>query len=130
VQLVKEAITILADRGEHLTLRNVERIVKISQEVLKQYPQVVLLLEQNGYKKRKPRLERELELLDLVREAIHVCKNRGQPLTKMRLSDMVGLDTATLNRYPQVRELMTQSVNKDKQERQELRFQGRQEELD
>jgi hypothetical protein len=49
---------------------------------------------------------------------------------QMRLSDMVGLDTATLNRYPKVRELMTQAVNEDKQERQELRFQVRQEELD
>jgi hypothetical protein len=61
-----------------------------------QYPQVVLLLEQNGYKKRKPRLERELELLDLVSEAIHVCKNIGQPLKKKRLSDMVGVDTPSL----------------------------------
>ena len=94
-----------------------------------QYPQVVLLLEQSGYKKPKPRLEREEELLELVREAIHTCKVSGQPITKVRLSDMVGVGRSALLRYPQVRALMDQAVNEDKQQRQEHRFQVREEEL-
>ncbi len=129
VQRVKEAIIDLTDRGEHITPRKVARKVKISQEVLMQYPQVVLLLEQGGYKKRKPRSEREEELLDLVREAIHACKVSGQPITKVRLSGMVGVERAPLLRYPQVRVLMAQAVNEDKQQRQERRFQVREEEL-
>jgi hypothetical protein len=129
VQRVKEAISDLTDRGEHITPRNVARKVKISHEVLIQYPQVVLLLEQGGYKKRKPRSEREEELLDLVREAIHACKVGGQPITKVRLSSMVGVANATLLRYPQVKVLVAHAVNEDKQKRQERRFQVREEEL-
>ena len=129
VQLVKEAIIDLTDRGEHITPRKVARKVNLSQKVLMQYPQVVLLLEQSGYKKQKPRLEREEELLDLVREAIHACKNSRQPITKEKLSNMVGVGCSALHRYPQVRSLMTQTVSEDKQERQERRFQERQEEL-
>ena len=94
-----------------------------------QYPLVVILLEQSGYKKRKPRLEREAELLNLLREAIHVCKNHGQPITQEKLSNMVGVGGAALRRYPQVGELMTQAASQDKQERHERRFQLRQEEL-
>lgn len=64
VQRVKEAIIDLTDRGEHITPSKVARKVKISREVLMQYPQVIFLLEQGGYKKRKPRSAREEELLD------------------------------------------------------------------
>ena len=92
MQRVKEAIIDLTDRGEHITPSKVARKVKISREVLMQYPQVVFLLEQGGYKKRKPRSEREEELLDLVRDAINVCKVSGQPITKARLCNMVGLN--------------------------------------
>ncbi len=129
VRQVKEAIIDLTDRGEHITPRRVARKVKISREVLMQYPHVVLLLEQSGYKKPKPRLEREEELLDLVREAIHACKVNGQPITKERLSNMLGVGRSALHRYPQVRALMTLAVSEDKQVRHERRFQVRQEEL-
>jgi predicted heme/steroid binding protein len=129
VQRVKEAIIDLTDCREHITPRMVARKMKISQEVLMQYPQVVLLLEQIGYKKRKPSSEREEELLDLVRDAIYACKASGQPITKVKLNNMVGVGRATLHRYPQVRALMTQAANEDKQQRQERRFQVRQEEL-
>lgn len=129
VQRVKEAILDLTDRGERITPRKVARKVSISQEALMQYPQVVLLLEQGGYKKRKPRSEREEELLGLVREAIHTCKVNGQPITRMRLSGMVGVERAPLLHYPRVKALVTQAVNEDKQQRQELRSQAREEEL-
>jgi transcriptional regulator with XRE-family HTH domain len=129
VQRVKEAIIDLTDRAEQVNPRKVARMVKISQEVLMQNPQVVLLLEEAGYKKRKPRSEREEELLDLVREAIHVCKVSGQPITKVKLSSMVGVHRAALHRYPQVEALMTRAANEDKQQRQERRFQTREEEL-
>ena len=129
VQRVKQAIIDLTDRGEHITPRKVAHIVKISREVLMRYPQVVVLLEQSGYKKRKPRAAREEELLDLLREAIHACKVNGQPITKERLSSIVGVDRAALLRYPQVRALMTQAANEDKQQRQERCFQAREEEL-
>src|SRR5713101_2957035 len=42
---------------------------------------------------------------------------------------MVGVARATLLRYPEVRTLMTQAANEDKQQRQEHRFQEREEEL-
>ena len=44
VQRVKEAIIDLTDRAEQVNPRKVARMVKISQEVLMQNPQVVLLL--------------------------------------------------------------------------------------
>lgn len=122
VQRVKEVIIDLTDRGEHITPSKVARKVKISRNVLVQYPLVVLLLEQRGYKKRKPRSAREEELLDLVREAIHACKVSGRPITKARLSSMVAVDRAALLRYPKVRTLMTQAANEDKQLRQERRY--------
>jgi len=55
VQRVKEAIVELSNQGEHITPRKVARQVKITVEVLMQYPQVVVLLEQHGYHKSKPR---------------------------------------------------------------------------
>src|SRR6266849_566238 len=42
---------------------------------------------------------------------------------------MVGVARATLFRYPEVRTLMTQAANEDKQHRQEHHFQTREEEL-
>jgi transcriptional regulator with XRE-family HTH domain len=129
MQRVKEAIIDLTDSGEHITPDKVARKVNLSRYVLMQYPLVVLFLEQSGYKKRKPRSEREEELLNLLREAINACKNNGQPITQKKLSDMVGVSPFALLRYPQVRALMTQAVSEDKQEQQEHRFQVCQEEM-
>ena len=129
VQRVKEAIVELSDHGEHITLRKIARKVKITDAVLLQYPQVVLLLEEHGYHKLKPRSERAEELLTLVKDAINGCKASGEPITKERLSSMVGVDRAALLRYPEVRTLMTQAVTKDRQQRQDHRFQAREEEL-
>jgi len=129
VQRVKEAIVELSDHGEHITLRKVARQVKITDEVLLQYPQVVLLLEQHGYHKRKPRSERAEELLHLVKDAINGCKASGEPITKERVSGMMGVDRAALLRYPEVRALMTQAANEDQQQRREMRYQEREEEV-
>jgi hypothetical protein len=124
-----EAIIDLTDRGEHVTLSTVARIVKISVAVLIQYPQVVHLLERSGYKKRKPRSEREVKLLELVREAIQVCKASGQPITIVKMSSMVGVHSSTLYSIPQVKTFMTQAAREDKQQREVRRFQDRDEEL-
>ncbi len=129
VQRVKEAIVELSDQGEHITPKNVARLVKMSPKVLMQYPQVVVLLEQHGYHKRKPRSERAEELLKLVKDAINECKARGEPITKERVSGMAGVNRATLFHYPEVKTLMTQAVTEDKQQRQDHRFQAREEEL-
>ena len=129
MQRVKEAVIDLTDRGEPITLNRVARQTHHTRRVLMQYPQVVLFLEQSGYKKRKPRSEREEELLNLVKEAIQVCKNMGQPITQKKLSDMVGLGTHTLLSYAQVNVLIAQTVGEDKQERQVRFFQERQDEM-
>ena len=129
VQRVKEAIIDLSDHGERITKERVARKVKIHPTVLVQYPQVVVLLEQHGYQKRKPRSERVEELLNFVKDAINVCKASGQPITQKRLSDMVGVHPAALFRYAEVRTLMTQVATEDKQQRQERRFQAREQEL-
>jgi len=129
VRRVKVAIGDLSDDGEHITADKVARKVKISPEVLMHYPQVVVLLEQQGYQKRKPRSEREEELLNLVKDAIQTCKVSGQPITKVRLSGMVGVDRAALLRYAEVRTFMTQAASEDRQQRQERRFQAREDEL-
>ena len=126
---VKEAMSGRSDHAERITVYSVARKVKISPEVLMQYPQVVVLLEQHGYHKRKRRSEREEELLNLVKNAIHACKTSGQPITKVRLSGMVGVDRAGLLRYAEVRALMTQAADEDRQDRQERRFRAREEEL-
>lgn len=42
---------------------------------------------------------------------------------------MVGVNRATLFHYPAVRALMTQAANEDQQQRRELRYQKREEEL-
>lgn len=128
LQRAKEAITDLTECSEHITPRKVASRVHLSQEVLMQYPEVVLLLEQSGYKKRKP-LEREEELLDLVRDAILVYRASAQPITKDGLSSMVGINRATLFHYPAVRALMTQAANEDQQQQKKLRFQKREEAL-
>ncbi len=129
MQRVKEAVIDLTDRGEPITLNRVARQTHHTRRVLMQYPQVVLFLEQSGYKKRKPRSDREEELLNLVKEAILVCKNNGQPITQKKLSDMVGLGTHTLLSYAQVKALIAQTVGEDKKERQERYFQERQDEM-
>lgn len=90
---------------------------------------MVLLLEQHGYHKRKPRSERAEELLHLVKDAINGCKASGEPITKERVSGMVGVDRAALLRYPEVKALMSQVVTEDRQQRQDHRFQVREEEL-
>jgi hypothetical protein len=42
---------------------------------------------------------------------------------------MIGVHPISLARYPSVKELMTQAVAEDRQQRKELRFQRREEEL-
>jgi ParB-like chromosome segregation protein Spo0J len=129
VQQVKICLNELIDRGEHIIPHKVARMVKISKDVLMQYPQVVLLLTEAGYKKQKPRLEQEEELLDLVREAINACKDSGLPITKEKLSSMVGVNSASVHNYPQVRALMTQAANEDKQQRRKMAYREREEQL-
>lgn len=128
VQRVKVALIELSDHGEHITMKKVARKVNISDVVLMQYPQVVMLLEQYGYRKPKPRSERVEELLNLVKDAITTCKVSGQPIRNVRLAGMVGVDPATLRRYPEVRTLITQAVAEDKQ-LQERRFRAQEEEM-
>lgn len=129
LQQVKEAIIDLTGCGEHVTLTKVARKVHFSEVVLILYPQVALLIEQSRYKRRERRIEREKELLNLVKDAIQECRQNGQPITKDRLSRMVGVHRATLFRYQLVRALTTQAANEDKQKRQEQRFQMREDEL-
>ena len=128
VQRVKVALIELSDHGEHITMKKVVRKVNITDVVLIQYPQVVMLLEQYGYQKPKPRSERVEELLNLVKDAITTCKVSGQPIRKVRLAGMVGVDCATLRRYPEVWTLISQAVSEDKQI-QERRFRAREEEM-
>jgi len=128
VQRVKVALIDLSDHGEHITLKKVVRKVNITDVVLMQYPQVVMLLEQYGYQKPKPRSERVEELLNLVKDAITTCKVSGQPIKNVRLAGMVGVDPATLRSYPEVRTLITQAVAEDKQI-QERRFRAWEEEM-
>jgi transcriptional regulator with XRE-family HTH domain len=129
MQRVNQAVIDLTDRGEHITMNRIIRQEHLSRRVLRRYPQVILFLEQSGYKKQKPRLYREEELLNLVMEAIHICKNNGIAITQEKLSDMVGLGRNTLLRYAKVKALIVLTVSEDKQERQERYFQERQEEM-
>jgi len=129
VQRVKKALIDMSDRGEHIRAETVAPRVNIGREVLMQYPQVVVLLEQHGYQKRRPRSERVEELLNLVKDAINVCQASGQPITKKRVSDMIGIHPSALHRYAEVRTLLTQVATEDKHKRQQLRFQARQDEL-
>ncbi len=64
-----------------------------------------------------------------VRDAIHACKVNGQPITKDGLSSKVGVKRTTLFHYPAVRALMTQSANVDQQQRRDMRYKKREEEL-
>src|SRR5262249_29457171 len=96
--------------------------------VLMQYPQVVILLEQYGYQKPKPRSERAAELLNLVKDAITTCKVSGQPIRKVRVAGIVGVDRATLRRYPEVWTLISQAVTEEKQ-LQKRHFRAREEEM-
>lgn len=129
MQRVNQAVIDLTNRGEHITLNRIIRQEHLSRRVLRRYPQVMLFLEQSGYKKRKQRSDREEELLNLVMESIHICKHNGLAITQQKLSDMVGLSTNGLLRYAKVKTLIVQAVSEDKQERQERYFQEQQEEM-
>jgi hypothetical protein len=119
----------LVDQGKNITPLRVAGILKISQEVLQKYPQVVHILEQYGYKKRKSRSAREEELLRLIKGAIHACKDSEQPIIQQSLSKLVGLSCYALRCYTQVRALMTQAATDDRQQRRERRLEAREEEL-
>jgi transcriptional regulator with XRE-family HTH domain len=129
MQRVKQAVIDLTDRGEHITLNGIMREGHLSRHVLKRYPQVILFLEQSGYKKQKPRSDREEELLNLVVESINTCKNNGIAITQEKLSDMVGLNLSALFRYTKVKTLIVQAASEDRQERQEHYFKEQQEEM-
>lgn len=129
LQKVEEAVAELVSRGEAVTQAAVVRHVKISPTVLMHYPRVVAFLEQYGYKKRPQSLARAEEFFSRVLQAIQACRASGQPITKDSLSSMVGVNRATLFHYPAVRALMTQTANEDQQQRKEMRYQKREEEL-
>jgi hypothetical protein len=93
------------------------------------FPRVVVLLEQYQQQKRQQGSTHEEEFFSRVQEAIQICKASGQPITKEGLSNMVGVNRATLFHYPTVRALMTQAANEDQQQRRELSYQKREEEL-
>jgi len=130
VRKVEEAIDDLSSEGKPITQATLGRMVRISPEVLMQYPRVVILLEQQyEEKKRQQAAVREEEWRLRVQKAIGICKASEQPITTEGLSSMVGAHRISLARYPSVKELMTQAVAEDRQQRNELRFQRREEEL-
>lgn len=129
MQKVEEAVANLVSLGEPVTQASIARRIRIRPEVLMLYPRVVALLEQHGYKKRQLGSERAEELFGRVQEAICECKTSGRPITKRELSRIVGVKCPTLFHYPSVRALMTQAVNEDRQQRLEIRFQEREDEL-
>ena len=94
-----------------------------------QFPPVALVVEQNRYKRQERRIEREEELLNLTKDAIHIYRQNGYPITKESLSCIVGINRTTLYHYQLVRALMTEAANVDKQQRQERQFKKREEEL-
>lgn len=81
LQRVREAIIDLAGCSEHVTLTKVARKVHYSPKVLMQYPQVALLVEQSRYKRRERRIEREKVMLNLIKDAIQECRQKGRPIT-------------------------------------------------
>ena len=129
VQKVEEAVESLVSLGEPVTRASIARCIRISPEVLIQYPGAVAVLEQHGYKRRRLGSERAEELFGRIEEAIQVCKTSGRPITKKELSRVVGVSCPTLFHYPAVRALMTRAVKEDRQQRQKIRFQRREEEL-
>ena len=129
LQRVKDAIADLTECNEHITLTKVARKVHYSPNVLMQFPPVALVVEQNRYKRQERRIEREEELLNLTKDAIHIYRQNGYPITKESLSFIVGINRTTLYHYQLVRALMTEAANVDKQRRQERRFKKREEEL-
>lgn len=129
LQRVEEAVASLVSLGKPITQKSLAQHVKISPRVLMQYPGIVEILKQRGYKKRQRGPERTEKLLGHIQEAINACKANEWPITKKELSRIVGVSCATLRYYPSVRALMTQAAKEDQQQRQEIRFQKREEEL-
>jgi Family of unknown function (DUF6262) len=129
VRKVEEAIVDLSSARRPITQSALGRMIRIRPAVFMQYPQVVVLLEQYEVKKRPQASVREEEWRCRVQEAIGICKASGQPITRESLSSMVGVHRICLARYPSVKELMTRATVEDRQQRKELRFQKREEEL-
>jgi uncharacterized membrane protein len=129
VRKVEKAIVDFVSQGEPITRTRVSRTVGISPEVLMQYPQVIVLLEQYEDMKREQASVREEEFRCRVQEAIDICKVNGQTITTEGLSSMVGVSRPTLVRYSTVKELVTRVVDEDWRQRKELRFQKREAEL-
>ena len=126
LQKVEEAAANLNSLEEPVTQASIARYLKKSPKVLGQYPLVVAYLEQHGYKRQQRRAEK---LAGRVKEAIQLCKTSGRSITVRELCLIAGIKRSTLPYYPSVGALITQAINEDRRQRQEIRFQEREEEL-
>ena len=129
VRKVEKAIHDLTFEGKPITQATIGRRIRISPVVFMPYPRVAVLLERYAENKRQQVSGRGEEWRSGVQVAIDRCKASGQPITRESLDSMVGASKTNLARYPSVKELMNQAIAEDRQQRNRLRFQRREEEL-
>jgi hypothetical protein len=114
---VKRAIEHLETSGEPVTQRSVSRIIAMPASSLYYYPKVISILKDVVRDKRnQSRLVqtqlREEELVTRVLEAIETLKASDQRVSIRAIVKIVQLSAGVLNRYPRVKAILDQIVQK------------------
>ncbi len=112
--LVEEAVQTLWGKKKPVTRQGIARLVGMSTQGLKHYPQVRQLLERmvdsHDCKNGKGAASEEDELIQKTQSAIHEMKACGLPLTQKGICRKVGRSVSFLRKYPKVREIMLRAA--------------------
>jgi transcriptional regulator with XRE-family HTH domain/uncharacterized membrane protein len=104
VERVKECVATLKAEGSLLTQQAISDRVGMSITGLFRYPQVKALLIQLNHERCQQLCElskqREQKLTDEVRQAIIVLQDRGEPITRKAIGELLGRKHDGFNRYP------------------------------
>jgi TniQ len=108
IELVQSTIQKLQSLDEPITKKTVADKIGMSQSGLYQYASIRELVKE--YTKPSQRGHREVELVELVQNAIETLRLQGNAIGYQSVSQMTGISKKVLRRYLQVRMMLDETI--------------------
>ena len=120
VERVQAALLHLQSTNQPITLKRISDMVGLSLYRLRLYPKVVTVLDRIAKEGRLQRKQKAIDyeqiLAEKVQMAIQQLHDQGQPVSRQRVGEMVGLTPKVLAKYQLVRPLLSQIVEEYRNE--------------
>jgi transcriptional regulator with XRE-family HTH domain len=126
-QVPQIAARILAETGQPCTQKEICRQLGWSEPGLNKYPRVKAAMKQQVTEQMQN--QHEQMLLEQVQAALTLLEDTNQNVSKNAISQMIGVSTKTMDRYPKVRKFVVEQVFDRRAEHQLKQFQRKEQAL-